>query len=110
MIEYDALEDLIEGDAFEGEALQVVPQLRQVGAELPVGVLAGEGQVAQAHWREAAGGYLEESGKEGVRKVVVAEKVQAEGGEGGGHGVREEVAQGREVGGEGARDGQGERR
>lgn len=49
MIEYDALEDLIEGDAFEGEALQVVPQLRQVGAELPVGVLAGEGQVAQAH-------------------------------------------------------------
>lgn len=37
----------------------------------------------------------------------MAEKVQAEGGEGGGHGVREEVAQGREVGGEGARDGQG---
>jgi hypothetical protein len=84
VIEYDALEDLIEGDPVEGEALQV-PQLGQVGAELPVGVLAGEGQVAQAHSREAGGGCLEEPGQEGVRVVVVAEKVKAEGGEGGGY-------------------------
>ena len=40
----------------------------------------------------------------------MAEKVQAERGEGGGQGVREEVVQGREVGGEGAGDGQGQRR
>ena len=41
VVEDDPLEHLIEGDTFQGEALQV-PQLRQVGAELHVGLLAGE--------------------------------------------------------------------
>jgi hypothetical protein len=74
VVEDDSLEDLVEGDTFQGEALEV-SQLLQVGAELHIGLLAAEGHVAQTHLREAGGGCLEEAGEVGVRLVIVREQV-----------------------------------